>query len=461
MPADLSTETGRADALDVRHAWHPFTQMSEYTANPRLHIARAEGFRLFDTDGRAYLDGTSSLWTNVHGHRHPELDAALVAQLGKVAHTTALGLAHPPAGELAARLSALTGDALPRCFYSDNGSCAVEIALKLSLQYRQLAGEPHRDGIVAMSNAYHGDTFGTMSVGDCGVFHGRFKPWFFACDRFPGPDHVEAAGKVARSDMSASLAALEKLLEDKGRTTSCLILEPGIQGSGGMRLQPPGFLKAVSGICKRHGVHLILDEVFTGFGRTGGVIVSRDEDVIPDILVLAKGLAAGYLPLAATLCTEEIYGKFLGAIDEWRALYHGHTFTANPLACAVALKSLDLLEPLADSGELRRKAVAFGDHVVSLFSGHPNVKEVRHRGFVAAIDLAPAPGEPAWRVNDRTGYRVCLEARSHGAILRPLGDTLLIVPAPAMPVSDMRMLVDAAAAALDAVISRNPAIPTP
>lgn len=449
MPTERTTETELADALDARHAWHPFTQMSEYLASPRLHIARGEGFRLIDTEGRSYLDGTSSLWTNVHGHRHPELDAALVAQLGRVAHSTALGLNHPPAGELAARLAALTGGALPRCFYSDNGSCAVEIALKLSLQYRQLAGEPHRTGIVAMTNAYHGDTFGTMSIGDSGVFHGRFKPWFFACDRFPAPDHVEVAGHVVRSDRGASLAALDKLLTEKGATVSCLVLEPGIQGSGGMRLQPPGFLAAVSGLCRHHGVHLILDEVFTGFGRTGGMLVSQDEGVVPDILVLAKGLAAGYLPLAATLCTEELYDKFLGAVDEWRALYHGHTFTGNPLACAVALKSLDLLEPLVASGELRAKAAFFGETVRTAFGNHPNVAEIRHRGFAAAIDLKPAPGAKPWTTNDRTGHRVCLEARRHGAILRPLGDTLPIVPAPGMGRDDLAALVDAARTALD------------
>lgn len=447
-----TTETAAVDAQDARHAWHPFTQMSEYLANPRLHISHGEGCWLVDTEGRRYLDGTASLWTNVHGHNHPELNAAITGQLGRVAHSTLLGLNHAPAAELAERLAGLTGGALSRVFYTDNGSCAVEVALKLSLQYRQLAGEPHRTGIVAMENAYHGDTFGTMSVGDNGVFHGRFKPWFFACDRFPAPDHVECAGEVLKSDATRSLAALEKLLTEKGATTSCLILEPGIQGAAGMRLQPRGFVKSVSEICKRHGVHLILDEVFTGFGRTGHLLVAHEESVTPDFLVLAKGLTGGYLPLAATLTSEAIYGKFLGVIDEWRALYHGHTFTGNPLACAVALKSLDLLEPLVASGELAAKAQTFGEIVRDTFSGHPNISEIRQRGFVAALDLRPATGAKPWATNDRTGYRICLEARKHGLLLRPLGDTLLLVPPPAMPVSELRMLCEGTLKAMEAVL---------
>lgn len=448
-----SAETVATDALDGRHAWHPFTQMREYMANPRLHIARGEGCRLFDTDGREYLDGTSSLWTNVHGHNHPALNAAIVEQLGRVAHTTLLGINHAPAAQLAGKLAGLTGGALSRAFYTDNGSCAVEVALKLSLQYRQLAGESQRTGIVAMENAYHGDTFGTMSVGDNGVFHGRFKPWFFPCDRFPAPEHVECAGRVTRSDMTRSLAALEALLAAKGATTSCLILEPGVQGAAGMLFQPPGFVKAVSEICQHHGVHLILDEVFTGFGRTGELLVAHAEGVTPDILVLAKGLTAGYLPLAATLCTEAIYEKFLGAVDEWRALYHGHTFTGNPLGCAVALRSLELLQPLVASGELHRRIRVFGDAVGRHFAGHPAVREVRQRGFIAAVALQPArPGE-TWATNDRIGHRVSLAARAHGLIIRPLGDTLLLVPPPAMSDAELERLCAGTRAAIDEVVT--------
>ena len=455
-PSTPAAGTVATDALDARHAWHPFTQMREYLANPRVHIVRGEGCRLIDTEGRGYLDGTSSLWTNVHGHNHPELNAAIVEQLGRVAHTTMLGFNHPPAAALAEKLAGLTGGALPRCFYTDNGSCAVEVALKLSLQYRQLAGEAHRTGIIAMENAYHGDTFGTMSVGDCGVFHGRFKPWFFPCDRFPSPDYVEFAGRVTRDRSADSLAALERLLAEKGATTSCLILEPGVQGSGGMLLQPPGFVKRVAELCRRHGVHLILDEVFTGFGRTGDLLVSHREGVTPDLLVLAKGLTAGYLPLAATLCTEAIYEKFLGAQDEWRALYHGHTFTGNPLGCAVALKSLELLEPLVASGELRRKAGLFGKLVAEHFENHPNVSEIRQRGFVAALDLKPArPGE-TWSTNDRTGYRVCLAARKHGLLIRPLGDTVLLVPPPAMSDDELRRLCAGTLAAMCETLQGNP-----
>ena len=248
-PAGTS-DTDLVDAQDARHVWHPFTPMSEYAANPRVHVARGEGFRLMDTEGRSYLDGSASLWTNVHGHNHPELNATIIEQLGKVAHATLLGLNHPVASALAEKLAALTGGALSRAFYTDNGSCAVEVALKLSLQHRQLTGDTHRTGIVAMENAYHGDTFGTMSVGDGGVFHSRFKPWCFPTDRFPHRSMSRLPDVSSGSDPSRSFAALEKLLREKGATTSCLILEPGVQGAAGMKLQPPGFVRAVADLCR-------------------------------------------------------------------------------------------------------------------------------------------------------------------------------------------------------------------
>ncbi|NBR43460.1 MAG: aminotransferase class III-fold pyridoxal phosphate-dependent enzyme, partial [Verrucomicrobia bacterium] len=299
--------------------------MREYQDNPRLHLVRGEGSWLIDDEGKRYLDGNASVWTNVHGHNDADLNRALKAQLEKVAHVTLLGLNHPVATELAEDLAELTKGVLSRCFFSDNGSNAVEVALKLSFQYWQLVGHDAKRGVISMEGAYHGDTFGTMSVGERSEFHRRFNPWLFAGQTFPGPIHSECAGKIGHSDASVSLAALKTLLERDAATTACVILEPRVQGAAGMVQQPAGFVKAVAALCRQYGVHLILDEVFTGFGRVGALTVSELEGVVPDFLCLAKGLAAGYLPLAATLTSEKIYEVFLGKFSEGKTFFHGHT----------------------------------------------------------------------------------------------------------------------------------------
>ena len=271
-PAQSSTpNSANTDAADARHSWHPFTQMREYLDNPRLHIARAKGCWLFDAEGQRYFDGTASLWTNVHGHGDPDLDNAIRAQLDQVAHTTLLGINHPQAAALAEELATLTDGKLSRCFFSDNGSNAVEIALKLSFQYWQLTGKPEKRGVIGLTGGYHGDTFGTMAVGDSSGFHEHFAPWLFPAKHILAPIHVECAGKIIRSDSTQSLAALDALLAAEAERTACVILEPRIQGAAGMVQQPPGFVAAVAERCHRAGVHLILDEVFTGFGRLGSL----------------------------------------------------------------------------------------------------------------------------------------------------------------------------------------------
>jgi len=424
----VASSTDALDAADRRHAWHPFTQMREYMDNPRVHVARGEGCWLWDTEGRRYLDGNASVWTNVHGHNDPELNAALRAQLDQVAHVTLLGLNHPRATELAEQLSGLTRGALNRCFFTDNGSNAVEVALKLSLQYWQLIGKPDRTGIAAFAGAYHGDTFGTMALGDRGPFHARFEQWLFPVHRLPAPVHSECAGQVAVSDASASLAALRTLLDAEGERLACLVLEPRVQGAAGMIQQPPGFAAAVADLCREHGVHLILDEVFTGFGRLGALTVAETEGIVPDFLCLAKGLSAGYLPLAATLTSEAIHQPFMGRFSEGRTFFHGHTFSGNPLACAVALASLRKLRSLLSSDAPAAAADALGQGLLGRFSSMPGVRSVRQLGLAAAIDFAPPAGHPVWHADARTGYRICLAARRHGLLIRPLGDSVLIVP---------------------------------
>jgi adenosylmethionine-8-amino-7-oxononanoate aminotransferase len=485
MPTNQATPNSATDAADLRHSWHPFTQMREYLDHPRLHIARAKGCWLFDAAGNRYFDGTASLWTNVHGHGDPDLDAALRAQLDQVAHTTLLGLNHPQAAALAEELATLTDGKLSRCFFSDNGSNAVEIALKLSFQYWQLTGKPEKRGVIGLTGGYHGDTFGTMAVGDSGGFHERFAPWLFPAKHIPAPLHVECAGKTVRSDVTQSLAALDTLLAAEADRTACLIMEPRVQGAAGMVQQPPGFVAAVAERCRRAGVHLILDEVFTGFGRLGALTACSTEPslsmnhvaadvsplhltpdwklaptdvgcygsgVVPDFLCLAKGLSGGYVPLAATLTSEAIHDAFLGTFSQQRAFYHGHTFSGNPLACAVARASLAKLRPLLASGRVNETIAAFGMELESHYVSHPNVAEVRQLGLTGAIDLVPRVRNHHWPVDLRVGFQVSLAARKYGLVIRPLGDSLLIVPPIVATPDEVRHLARALHAALDDVL---------
>jgi len=444
--------------------------MQEYFDLPPLAIASGRGGWLTDTEGRTYLDGNASVWTNVHGHNDPDLNAALQRQLERVAHSTMLGLTHPVGAELAAELSGLAPAGLERVFFSDNGAGAVEVALKMSFQYWQLAGRPEKRGVIGMQGGYHGDTFGAMAAGDSGFFHDRFRPWCFPAAHFPAPQCREHGGRVRSSDATESLQALRALLSDQGEKTPCLILEPSVQGAAGMRLQPPGFVREVAALCRAHGVHLILDEVFVAFGRLGSLVVCKEEGVTPDFLCLAKGLTGGYLPLSATLAREEIFSAFLGTYESRRAFFHGHTFTGNPLAAAVALENIRKLRLLVAEGTLRDRILCFGRLLDETFSKHPHVREIRQRGLAAAIDLSVEgrdgrPARPEQTVETsgadgrasrpslpRIGLQVCLRAREHGLLLRPLGDSLLLVPPLCLDEDELGQLVHRTVTAIDDIL---------
>ena len=408
---------------DRYYSWHPFSQMKEYCDWPQLHVERGLGCWLWDTDGNRYLDTNASIWTNTLGHNHPALNAALTKQLKKIAHSTYLGLSHPVGATLGKELTKNAPDGLERCFFSDNGSNAVEIALKLSLQYWQLEGYYAKNRVIGMEGGYHGDTIGTMAVGDSGRFHNRFKDWFLDTWHFPAP-------KSAHPSLSTeeSLETLVNYLKNKAEEVSCLIMEPFVQGAAGMQLQPPGFLKAIEQICHDFNIHLILDEVFVGFGRLGSLYACTSESVRPDFLCLAKGLSAGYLPLAATLIQSKVYEACLGNWSEGRTFFHGHTFGANPLGCAVAIENIKQLNSLIRSGTLKQTIEYFGKALENAFSKHLNVCQLRHYGLCAAIELCPSDATNSWAVEDRMGWKVCLEARNHELNLRPLGDCLLIAP---------------------------------
>jgi adenosylmethionine---8-amino-7-oxononanoate aminotransferase len=415
--------------LDHRHLWHPFTQQRDWCNEEPLLIERAEGTELIATDGRRFIDGVSSLWCNVHGHRHPLIDRAVRDQLDRVAHTTMLGLSHPGAAELAARLVDLAPPGLSRVFYSDSGSTATEIALKMAFQYWQQRGGQHvrRTSFIHLRDAYHGDTLGAVSVGGIGLFRSAYRPLLFRAHRAEPGD---------AADMERVLATHEEEL-------AAVILEPLVQGAAGMRLHPPGYLREVRELTERHGVLLICDEVATGFGRTGTMFACEQERVAPDFLCLAKGITGGYLPLAATMTTERIYAGFLGDHREFRTFFHGHTYTGNPLACAAALASLDAFDRDRTLLRLQPK-IRLLQELLAEVAEMEEVAEVRGRGFMAGIDLGEHP--PAQRL----GHRVVLEARERGAILRPLGDVIVLMPPLNISQADLRRLVEITAASIRA-----------
>jgi adenosylmethionine-8-amino-7-oxononanoate aminotransferase len=437
---------------DRRYLWHPFTQMAEWLETEPLVIERAEGCALYDVEGKRYLDGVSSLWVTVHGHRKRAIDRAVKAQLDRVAHTTLLGLSNVPSIELGERLVAMAPSGLTRVFYSDSGSTAVEIALKIAFQYRQQRGETARTRFVHFTNAYHGDTIGSVSVGGIDLFHALYKPLLFHGFEVPAPHGWRCPDDLDEAACGrSSLAALEATLRDHAGEIAAAIVEPVMQGAAGMIPQPPGWLAEVRRLCTRYGVLLIADEVATGFGRTGTMFACEQEGVSPDLLCLAKGITGGYLPLAATLATEEIFRAFLGRYDEFKAFFHGHTYTGNPLACAAALASLDLFEKERTLEKLRGKILRLSRRLAEI-AKLPHVGDVRQRGFMAGIELAAdVPARTAYPVAERRGHHVCMEARRRGAILRPLGDVVVLMPPLGISTRELDQLCDIARDSIAAV----------
>jgi len=380
--------------LDRRYIWHPFTQQQGWLAEDAPIIKSAKGCTLTDVEGRDYIDGVSSLWCNVHGHQHPKIDAAVRDQLGKVAHTTMLGLSHEPGIQLAQRLVEIAPERLTRVFYSDSGSTATEIALKIAFQHFQQSGEPQRTRFMSLRDAYHGDTIGAVSAGGIDLFHATYGPLLF--------DTIKTA--------SGDFEELERNFEQHGHELAALIMEPLVQGAAGMIMHPNGFLRKARELCDKHGVLLVLDEVATGFGRTGTMFACQQEGVEPDIMCIAKGITGGYLPLAATLTTERIYSSFLGDHTEQKTFFHGHTYTGNPLACAAGLATLDVFEyeqTMDHVADLCVTIIGLLEPVAEL----PRVKEIRRRGLMVGIELDGFP------VEARAGHQVTLAARDRKSVV--------------------------------------------
>ena len=487
------SEIQRLADLDRRHVWHPFTPMRQWREAEPIVIVEGEGDWLVDARGRRYLDGVSSIWCNVHGHRHPKLDGALKAQIDRIAHSTLLGLTNAPAAELAGRLVDAAPAGLQRVFYSDAGATATEVGFKMAVGHWHHTGQPQRDTFIALEGAYHGDTTGAMSIGYAELFHRPFKSMVFhvefveapdpchsdvagsCCQRSPGAVQCPAAQQVegrrwstecrSTNDMvrDVALRSLEKRLEQLGDRCAGVVIEPLVQGAAGMIVQPEGYVRGVAELCRRFGTLLLVDEVATGFGRTGEMFAVDHEGVEPDIMALGKGITAGYMPLAATLCTDRVAEAFEGELHEMKTLFHGHTYTGNPLGCAVALASLDLFEEAGRLAEARRKAERLARRLDPLRDRErfPFVADVRQQGLMVGIELAQPGRAPAdtWlkagsspgasptgggtALGDfgespdlgrdggpprRLGYEVCMACTRGGVFVRPLGDVVILMP---------------------------------
>lgn len=432
-------------AWDQSHVWHPFTPQADWAAVDPLVIDRAEGVYLFDIEGRRYLDAVSSLWCNIHGHRHPTLDQALREQLDKVAHTTLLGATHPAAAELAHRLVERAPPGLKRVFYSDDGATAVEVALKMAFQYwrQKTDPEPRRTKFVALEGAYHGDTLGDVSVGGVGRFHATFGPLLFPTVRVPSPHCYRCPLGLSRPDCAlACLDEVDRVLQENAGEVVALIVEPLVQGAAGMIVHPEGYLQGLRALTRRHGTLLIADEVAVGFGRTGTLFACEHESVTPDFLCLAKGLTAGYLPLAATLTTDEIYAAFVGDARDDKTFHHGHTFGGNPLGAAVALASLRVFDEERTLENLGPKIARLSERLRE-FAALSHVGDVRQRGLIAGVELVlDRSSKTAYDWTARMGARVCRRARDFGVLARPLGDVLVIIPPLSISLEQIDELMD-------------------
>jgi len=439
--------------LDKQYLWHPFTQMQDWNEEEPLIIDEAEGHYLIDTDGNRYLDGVSSLWVNVHGHRHKTIDQAIKDQIDRLSHSTLLGLSNTPAVVLAKKLVEVTPKGLDKVFYSDNGSTAVEIAIKMAYQYWQNTGKTKKTNIVHLANSYHGDTLGSVSVGGIEIFHQVYRDLIFKTIKLDFPDCYRVPRDKKYPEFAfESCQKFERKLKKDGKNIAAFVVEPLVQGAAGMIMWPKGILKKMSELCKQYDVIFIADEVATGFGRTGKMFACEHEGVIPDIMCLAKGLTGGYLPLAATVTSQRIYDGFLHHYEDQKTFFHGHTYTGNPLCCAAALANLEVFEKECTLKKMEPK-IKFLDKELKMFYNLPHVGDVRQRGFMVGIELVldkesktPFPWE------ERIGVKVCQRVREGGVILRPLGNVIVLMPALSMSRSDLKRLLDATYWAIEQVI---------
>jgi adenosylmethionine-8-amino-7-oxononanoate aminotransferase len=419
----------KIEKLDKDHLWHPFTQMKEWAEEDPLIVTEGRGSFVKDVNGKWYIDGVSSIWVTVHGHRKKEIDDAVKAQIDKISHSTLLGLTSEPAAILAGMIADITPKGLSRVFYSDSGSTAVEIGLKMAYQYWQHKGEKKRTKFVFLNNGYHGDTLGAVSVGGIELFHNIFSPLLFESYKVTSPYCYRCElDKKYPSCRLFCLNEAEKTIKKHSKEIAAFILEPLVQGAGGMITAPPGYLKGIKQLCRKYNILLIADEVATGFGRTGKMFACEHEKVGPDILCMAKGITGGYLPLAATIATEKIYRAYLGNYKDLKTFFHGHTYTGNQLACAAAIANLNVFKKEKTLQKMEKK-IELLKKELQVIAGLHHVGDVRQNGFMAGIELVKdrKTGEP-FPFEEKVGAKVCFRAREKGLIIRPLGNIVVLMP---------------------------------
>ena len=440
--------TEKLAETDRNCLWYPFTQMQGWLADEQIIIEKGDGFHLIDTQGCRYIDGFSSLWCNVHGHHVPQIDAAIKNQLEKIAHSTMLGLGQEKAIELASRLVDIAPEGLQRIFYSDSGATSVEIAIKMAYQYWQNRGVSGRKKFISLSNAYHGDTIGSVSVGGMGLFHRIFSSLLFETYFVDSP-HIYRYDGTPDQCKAHCLSQMEAILTEHEGEIAGIVVEPLVQGAAGILVQPQGFLKGVEQLARKYGVLLIVDEVATGFGKTGKMFACQVEDVRPDLMCMAKGITGGYLPLAATLATEEIFEAFLGTVDEYKTFYHGHTYTGNALGCAAAIASLDLFEENKVIESLPEK-IALIDEAFTEMKDLPFIGDARHVGIMGGIEIVKDKStKESFPYEEGIGAKLCMAMRPMGAMLRPLGDVIVLMPPVGIDIETLNQLLNIIRAAIE------------
>jgi adenosylmethionine---8-amino-7-oxononanoate aminotransferase len=440
----MTSDYDKLKQLDHSYLWHPFTQMQEWLGEEPCIIDEGDGNYLIDVNGRRYLDGVSSLWCNIHGHRKKELDDAIRAQLDRISHSTFLGLSHVPGIQLAQKLVEVAPEGLQRVFYSDSGATAVEVALKMVVQYWQLKGETKRTLIATLADSYHGDTVGSMSIGYSETFHRYHKSLLFPVLRVT-PPHVFRyyQGKNDKSALEAAIAEAERKLTENKNSLAALVMEPLMQGAAGMWAQPVAYLQALHEICRRNEILFVLDEVATGFGRTGRMFACDHAGITPDIVCLAKGITGGYLPLAATLTSEEVFAAFLGEYKDFKTFFHGHTYTGNPLGSAAALANLELFQREKIVEKMQPAILYLHKRLEEEFLPMSHISDVRQWGFMVGIELVQDKAvRKSYPPEQRVGHRVIIAARKRSVLIRPLGDVIILMPPLSITDAELALLLD-------------------
>ena len=438
----MTDRTKRLGDIDKEFVWHPFTQMKEYEEKDPIIIEGGEGAYLYDTEGRKYIDGVSSLWVNIHGHRVPEIDNAIKDQIDRLSHSTLLGVANPPAAELAKELIDICPPGLKKVFYSGDGASAVEVALKMSFQYWRHKNKPEKTKFVYLDNGYHGDTLGAVSVGGIDLFHSTFKPLLFETYKAPSYYCYRCPlGKTYPTCEIACAMEIENILREHHKEVCAVILEPYVQAAGGMIVAPEGYLKMVRDYCDKYEVLMILDEVATGFGRTGKMFACEHENVAPDIMVLGKGMTGGYLPLSATITNQKVYDAFLGDYGEFKTFFHGHSYAGNPISCAASLGNLDVFKKHKTLEHLKEK-IEYFEQELREFEGLKHVGNVRSKGLIAGIELVEdrETKEP-YELSKKMGWKVADIASQNEVLIRPLGNVIVLMPPLGIAMEDLEKLM--------------------